>query len=380
MSLRLLRHECGPASVWLNLDPSLAPRVVALVPAHNEAATIRATIEALQRQDHVVSRIVVIADNCTDATEQIARSAGAIVAATVSNAHRKAGALNQVLDGVLPQLQSRDRVLVVDADSEIGSSFVTAAMAECIGPVGAVGGVFYGENAGGLLAALQRNEYLRYARQIARTGERAKVLTGTATLFRVDVLRAVAVARGETLPGRRGDVYDAAALTEDNEITLAVKSLGYDCISPHGCSVVTELMPTWRDLWRQRVRWQRGALENLREYGVTRVTAPYLATQLLMGVSALVFLMYLAMMCWGVLAGGHIVFSPFWLSLGAVFFVERAWTVRCGGRRAIGLAVAMVPEMAYDLFIQAVWFRCAFGALIRDTVEWHHVVPMQRSA
>ncbi len=37
--------------------------------------------------------------------------------------------------------------------------------------------------------------------------------------------------------------------------------------SPNGCRVVTELMPTWRNLWTQRLRWQRGALENLGAYG-----------------------------------------------------------------------------------------------------------------
>jgi cellulose synthase/poly-beta-1,6-N-acetylglucosamine synthase-like glycosyltransferase len=324
----------------LDLVPSAQPRVIALVPAHNEAATIRATVEALQGQDHAISRIIVIADNCVDPTVSVARSAGAIVAPTVSNVHRKAGALNQTLDVVLPQLEPHDHVLIVDADSEINTSFVTAAVGGCTGAVGAVGGVFFGHHGGGLLAALQRNEYLRYARDIARGGDRAKVLTGTATLFRVEVLRDVASARGEVLPGTRGDVFDARAITEDNEITLAVKTLGYDCISPPGCTVVTELMPTWRDLWRQRVRWQRGALDNLREYGVTRVTTPYVAKQLLMGLGAVVFVLYLAMLCWGVLAGGRFTLSPFWLSLGGLFIVERAWTVRSGGRRAVGLAAA----------------------------------------
>ena len=34
-------------------------------------------------------------------------------------------------------------------------------------------------------------------------------------------------------------------------------------------------MPTWRALWRQRSRWQRGALENIGAYGLTRTTAIY---------------------------------------------------------------------------------------------------------
>ena len=37
-------------------------------------------------------------------------------------------------------------------------------------------------------------------------------------------------------------------------------------------------MPTWRMLWRQRRRWQLGALENLKAFGpLTHVTWTYRA-------------------------------------------------------------------------------------------------------
>ena len=38
-------------------------------------------------------------------------------------------------------------------------------------------------------------------------------------------------------------------------------------------------MASWSDLARQRVRWKRGAVENLVDYGLTRVTAPYWGRQ-----------------------------------------------------------------------------------------------------
>ena len=50
--------------------------------------------------------------------------------------------------------------------------------------------------------------------------------------------------------------------------------------SPDGCRVVTELMPTWRNLWTQRLRWQRGALENLGAYGPAPTVLRYWAQQL----------------------------------------------------------------------------------------------------
>ena len=60
---------------------------------------------------------MVVADNCTDRTEDVARAGGAEVFRTVDNTHKKAGALNQVLAGLLPGLDDDDLVLVMDADS-----------------------------------------------------------------------------------------------------------------------------------------------------------------------------------------------------------------------------------------------------------------------
>ena len=53
------------------------PRCTILVPAHNEAAGIVPTIELLKPQLQDGDRIIVIADNCADATAANARAAGA---------------------------------------------------------------------------------------------------------------------------------------------------------------------------------------------------------------------------------------------------------------------------------------------------------------
>ena len=48
-------------------------KIVALLPAHNEAESIGTTLRALAAQTRVPDRIIVICDNCTDATAEIAR-------------------------------------------------------------------------------------------------------------------------------------------------------------------------------------------------------------------------------------------------------------------------------------------------------------------
>jgi cellulose synthase/poly-beta-1,6-N-acetylglucosamine synthase-like glycosyltransferase len=108
--------------------------------------------------------------------------------------------------------------------------------------------VFYGDDAPGMLAQMQRNEYRRYGRDVARRQGDVFVLTGTASLFRADALATVAASHGTVLPGRAGQVYDTYSLTEDKELTLALKTLGARLVSPMECRVRTELMPTWRDL------------------------------------------------------------------------------------------------------------------------------------
>ena len=349
-----------------------ACRVVVLVPAHNEEAGLPAALDSLWQQTRRPDRVIVVADNCTDGTAAVARANGAEVFETVANVDKKAGGLNQALAILLDLLDPTDHVLVMDADGALSPTFVEVALHELEDEtVGAVGGVFWGEPGHGLVGELQRNEYARYARDIDRKHGRAMVLTGTATLHRVDVLTRIAAARGTELPGPHGLVYDTTALTEDNEITLAIKSLGYRCVSPQDCWVVTEVMPTWRDLWRQRLRWQRGAIENLRAYGITRTTLPYAVQQLGMGVGVIAMWSFVLLT---VLTAGHNYHvQPLWLAVGLVFVAERIVTVRRRGSRAMILAAVMVVEWTYDLFLQGVLLRSAWDSLRRAEASWHHV-------
>lgn len=353
--------------------------LVALLPAHNEEVGLPAALESLRRQVEPPDHIVVIADNCTDATVEVARGLGAEVFETVGNAHKKAGALNQALELLLPQLSSADLVLVMDADSLLDPGFLAAARKHLAGSwrpgglqrLGGVGGTFSGGPGGGLVGTFQRNEYARYARDVRRLRGKALVLTGTASVFPAGVLAEVRAARSEgRLPDRSGTghVYDTHVLTEDNELSLALMHLGYAIKAPAECVLETEVMTTWGDLARQRVRWKRGALENIADYGLTRVTVRYWARQLLSALGVCATFLYLASIVWGLYAG--IVLHPFWIAVSLVFSLERVVTVRRRGWPQMLLAAPLVIEMVFDVFLQAVqgW---AFGqALLRRERRW----------
>jgi cellulose synthase/poly-beta-1,6-N-acetylglucosamine synthase-like glycosyltransferase len=385
----VLLTPLGPPAVRLVDEPELPPsrlpdtdgaakaqlRLSVLVPAHNEALTIAATLASLWGQTRPPDRVVVVADNCTDDTAEIAQSHGAEVFTTVGNTEKKAGALNQALAEMFPAIDASDVVMVMDADSVVVPEFLETAMGrlEANPDLIAVGGVFYGEPGGGLVGQLQRNEYTRYQRDISRRQGRVFVLTGTASLFRTYALKAVADSRGELLPGDPGQVYDTLALTEDNEMTLSLKSLGAAMVSPMQCRVITEVMPTWRALWRQRMRWERGALENIGAYGLTRATLRYWLQQAAIGYGTIALNAYLLLMVITLLAADSVQFAWFWIGIGFIFVIERLVTVWPVGWKGRLLALPLVIEIAYELMQQAAYVKSLFDMATGRAAGWNYV-------
>ncbi|WP_319432521.1 glycosyltransferase [Mycobacterium sp. RTGN5] len=385
---RLLLTPLGPGAVQRITNAPEVPdselrdaaqtslRLTVLVPAYNEQLTVAATIESLWAQTRPPDRVVVVADNCTDDTATVAREHGAEVLTTVDNSDKKAGALNQALTRMFEaDIDVGDLVMVMDADSVIVPEFLQTALEhfEADADLMAVGGVFYGEQDRGLIQQLQRNEYVRYAREIGRRGGRVFVLSGTAGVFRAYALKAVADARGTLIPGVAGQVYDTAAMTEDNELTIALKSLGAEMRSPVQCRVTTELMPSLPALWKQRMRWERGALENVGAYGFTRATATYWFQQLAIGYGTIALNSYLllAVVMWS--ATRTIYFDPIWSAIGLIFVVERVVTVWGAGWRGRLLALPLVIEIGYDLIIQAVYVKSLFDIVIGRKSGWNYV-------
>jgi poly-beta-1,6-N-acetyl-D-glucosamine synthase len=391
----VLLTPLGPSTVRLAEEPEPPPsklpesedvlrrplRLTVLVPAHDEALTIRATLESLWGQSRPPDKVVVVADNCGDDTAEFARTHGADVFTTVGNTEKKAGALNQAMSEMFRDIDGRDVVMVMDADSVIVPAFLQTAMGrlEADPELIAVGGVFYGEDGSGLVGQLQRNEFTRYQRYISRRLGAVFVLTGTASLFRAYALKAVADARGELLPGDPGQVYDTLALTEDNEMTLSLKSLGAKMVSPMQCRVVTEVMPTWRALWRQRMRWQRGALENIGAYGLTRATLRYWLQQIGIGYGTIALNAYLLLLLITLLAADSFEFVWFWVGIGLIFVVERVVTVWAVGWRGRAIAFPLVIEIGYDLVLQGVYVKSLFDIATGRAAGWNYV-PREAAA
>lgn len=343
--------------------------ILALIPAHDEQERIADAVWALKNQTLPPDRVVVVDDRSTDETTPRAYEAGASVFPTLANRHKKAGALNQALETLLPEMADADAVLITDADSVLDGDFIANAVARLESGYDAVGGVFRGSPGCGAVGHFQRLEYARYAGDVKTLDGRSLVLTGTAVMFRAGVLREVVEARRAGVVPYSPGVYDTSVLTEDNELSLALKHLGKKIISAPECTLVTEVMPTWRELWRQRERWKRGALENCVQYGVTRVTwKAYWGRQILTLVGCIVSVAYLATLGYG-LAVGSFGFYPIWLALTGLFAVEHAVTVRrLGWRQA--LTSATLYEIPYEYFLQAVTISAFGKSFARRRANW----------
>ena len=144
-------------------------------------------------------------------------------------------------------------------------------------------------------------------------------------------------------------------------------------VSPQQCTVVTEVMPSWRTLWNQRLRWQRGAVENLGAYGITPQTFRYWAQQLGISYGVIALSAYLLLLAVTALALSHWIWFPFWLGLGAIFVTERVLTVWRGGWAARLLALTLFPELLFAAFLNVVFVKGILDISLGRKAGWKHL-------
>jgi cellulose synthase/poly-beta-1,6-N-acetylglucosamine synthase-like glycosyltransferase len=144
-------------------------------------------------------------------------------------------------------------------------------------------------------------------------------------------------------------------------------------ISPSECTVVTELMPSWRTLWSQRLRWQRGALENIGAYGIRPQTLRYWAQQLGIGYGVIALGSYLQLILVMMLSLDTWIWFSFWIGVGLVFILERVVMVWKGGWRARLVACLLLPELFFDMFLNIVYVKGIIDISLGRTASWKHV-------
>ncbi len=336
---------------------------VALIPAHNEEATVERTFNSLYNQSVKFDRIIVVADNCTDRTVEIALSIGAEVFESVNNKHKKAGALNQAIASVIDTMDDDDILAVVDADSDVGSNFVFESMSAFASnsKLGGVSGSYVGREGGKLAGWFQRNEIARWCFDDKQANGKTVILSGASSAFPAKSIRA--------LLDLRGFVYDHDSITEDFELSMALLHNGWEIKKMLKVQVSTAVKPDFRSLHIQRIRWDRGINDALIKYGMTRHTAMVWVRRSIYALQCLATVLSLAFLLVNIFYWHSFSMHWFWIVLGLIIATEKALTVRSRGWKNIVAAGVLIPEMPYDIFLMTSFVKSiAHSALNKQTV------------
>ncbi|MGQ9920299.1 MAG: glycosyltransferase family 2 protein [Desulfobacca sp.] len=236
------------------------PKIAVVIPAHNEENGIAATIASVQGCNYppTACEIMVIADNCTDATAAVAQAAGAKVWVRVEPARRGKG---QALDWFLQQwgeaARDYDTVAVIDADTQVSPAFLAEVAASLAHPEVQVVQGFYGvanpeDNWRTVLAtaALSVFHHLRPAGRNRLGGSAG--LKGNGMAFRTAVLQ------------RWG--WPARSIVEDLEFSLMLLLNQVLVHYNPEAAVYGEMARTRQQAGVQRQRWESGRWHMVRTY------------------------------------------------------------------------------------------------------------------
>jgi biofilm PGA synthesis N-glycosyltransferase PgaC len=220
---------------------SVPVTVAVVVPAHNEAATIEQTIRSCLHQTYPVAQVIVVADNCTDATAALARAAGATV--IEGSGGSKAAAQNLALPHVVADL-----VVALDGDNTLDATAVAYLVATMrAGHAGTCAAVLPKDTT--TIYSQYRTLYHAcsngWTKKIQDTLGRQLVLNGMANCHRTDVLAAM------------GGFPDDS-ITEDFNLTWALHRRGYSVVFTPEAFVYTQEPTSFRELIGQMHRWTAG--------------------------------------------------------------------------------------------------------------------------
>lgn len=250
LSRRLVPPERGPARLRFDV----------VVPAHDEEAGIERTVRNLSALDYPQSlrRIVVVADNCTDATAERARAAGALVLERTDAVRRGKGyALEHAFAWSLAEGRA-DAVVVVDADTVVSPGLLHAFAARLERGAQAVQAEYGVQNP----HASWRTRLLTIAFALfhdvrSRSRERLGLscgLRGNGMCFTLPLLRQVP--------------HDAFSVVEDVEYGLRLGAAGHRVHYAGEVQVLGEMVAGEQGSRSQRRRWEGGRLALMRQHGL----------------------------------------------------------------------------------------------------------------
>jgi cellulose synthase/poly-beta-1,6-N-acetylglucosamine synthase-like glycosyltransferase len=229
-----------------------------IVPAHNEERDIATTVASLLAMDYPagMARVVVVADNCADATAARAREAGAAVIERRDTARRGKGyALADAFAASLGD-SSVGAVTVVDADTQVEPSLLRAFDA-CFqrGAVAVQADYAVANRTASWRTRLMHIGFTLFHEVRSRARERLGVsagLRGNGMAFATSLLREVP--------------HDAFTIVEDVEYGIRIGLAGHRVAYAGDAKVFGQMPATARASRTQRQRWELGRLSLVRHH------------------------------------------------------------------------------------------------------------------
>lgn len=236
-------------------DDTETGRIAVLVPAHNEAAvlpyTLPSLLNAINRDE--AADLWLIADNCVDDTDQMARAAGANVLIRKSDTLRGKGyALEHAFAKLLEHGYAW--IVVIDADSTVDADFIRSMRSAMRPGREALQACYLSEPAQtprGRIARLAQWGY-----NLVRPLGRARLGFSAGLLGNGFALKRALV---ERLP------YCAHSVVEDLEYHIMLVRAGVKVHFVREAQVLGEIAETGGGARTQRTRWEGGRLRMIRE-------------------------------------------------------------------------------------------------------------------
>jgi len=231
---------------------SFFPKVSIIIPAFNEESTISKTIKSVLSLDYPkkLLDIIVVNDCSADRTGKVAekfKKLGLIKLIHNSRNRGKGYSLNKGIS-----LSKGELVVCMDADSTVSKDALKKMVPYFEDKyMGAVTPALKVANNKSSLENIQHIEYIFnvFFRKMLAFLDAIHVTPGAFSVYRKSVLKKIGG-------------FDEDNLTEDMDIALSIHNAGYRIENEMNAVSYTVCPSDWITLFKQRVRWYRGAVYN----------------------------------------------------------------------------------------------------------------------
>lgn len=232
------------------------PTISVLIPAYNEARNLPKALNSLINLDYPKNKleVIVIDNGSTDDTLKVAKRF------KLNRCKLKIRIFSLPVRGKVKALNlglkyAKGEIIgVLDADTIVSKSCLKRMIGYFNEKVGAVTNHVKVVHSRGLLPSIQEIEYVfsAFSKKLISFLDALYIVPGTLSLIRRDIIDNIG--------------FSEDTVTEDMDIALCMLKRNYKIVNALDAISYTEVPCSFRDLLKQRIRWYRGFIQNLKKH------------------------------------------------------------------------------------------------------------------